>query len=247
MNQKLHQRGATLITVLCLLALIMIIGTLAIRTSMTSLNIATNAQAQQLLFQNNDAALFNLENPDFNKSQFNQSGVFGSFLGADASVQAKNKIIVSCFRGDVSNPFSLTSTILINENSLDSQGINGYCTSTSFSTSRSALISQVYVKALEQDNQSLKDPKLSDNGQVEYLKNQNEGDSFEQLVSQPVPLEVITVSIIPGLASVTGDKIKECFHNNPEQAIQCFSNLNVPYNVQYAHYLAGRSTEQIGS
>lgn len=58
---KKNQTGATLIVVLVLLLVITIIGTLAIRQSLMSLNIVTNSQAQQLLVQNSDAALFNVE------------------------------------------------------------------------------------------------------------------------------------------------------------------------------------------
>lgn len=49
------QRGATLIVVLILLLLITILGILAIRTAITSLNIATNSQIGQLLVQTGDA------------------------------------------------------------------------------------------------------------------------------------------------------------------------------------------------
>lgn len=52
------QRGATLIVVLFLLLAIIVLGTLAVRQSLVSLNIATNSQAQQLLLQNSDAAFF---------------------------------------------------------------------------------------------------------------------------------------------------------------------------------------------
>ena len=77
---KNTQRGATLIVVLVLLLVIMVIGTLAIRSSLMSLNIATNGQAQQLLIQNSDAAIFNVEDPD--RLVWNQSkdGLFGFLL-----------------------------------------------------------------------------------------------------------------------------------------------------------------------
>ena len=49
-----QQRGATLIVVLILLLIITVIGIFAIRTAMTSLNIATNSQISQLLVQTGD-------------------------------------------------------------------------------------------------------------------------------------------------------------------------------------------------
>jgi len=56
------QRGATLKVVLIILILLTLVGTWAIRGSLTSLNIATNAQAQALLQQSSDAVFFSLEN-----------------------------------------------------------------------------------------------------------------------------------------------------------------------------------------
>ena len=49
-----QQRGATLIVVLIMLLVITIVGVLAIRVAMTSLNIATNSQIGQLLLQTSD-------------------------------------------------------------------------------------------------------------------------------------------------------------------------------------------------
>ena len=43
---KKNEQGATLIVVLILLVIMTVIGTLAVRNSLTSLNIATNSQAQ---------------------------------------------------------------------------------------------------------------------------------------------------------------------------------------------------------
>ena len=58
-----NQVGATLIIVLLLLVAITLIGSLAIRSSVLSLKVSTMSQAQQLLLQNSDAALFKIEDP----------------------------------------------------------------------------------------------------------------------------------------------------------------------------------------
>jgi Tfp pilus assembly protein PilX len=62
MRRVAMQRGATLIVVLIMLVLLTLVGTWAIRGSLTSLNIAMNTQAQALLQQASDAVFFNLEN-----------------------------------------------------------------------------------------------------------------------------------------------------------------------------------------
>ncbi len=60
-NMK-NQSGAVLIVVLVMIVVIAIAGTWAIRSSITSLNISTNAQAQSLLMQNSDSVFYTLEN-----------------------------------------------------------------------------------------------------------------------------------------------------------------------------------------
>lgn len=67
-NRSNYQTGATLITVLILLVLITIIGLYAIRNSIFSLKIATNAQVQTLLMQTSDVALDHLEK-NFNTNE----------------------------------------------------------------------------------------------------------------------------------------------------------------------------------
>ena len=76
-----NQKGATLIVVLIFLVVITVIGTLAIRQSMIALNIATNAQVQQLLTQNSDAAFFQTERPGNLGESLTQSGMFGYISG----------------------------------------------------------------------------------------------------------------------------------------------------------------------
>lgn len=77
-----RQKGATLIVVLILLVALTVIGTLAIRQSLVSLNIATNGQAQQLLIQNSDSATFNVENPNNLIRSLARDGMFGFIKGS---------------------------------------------------------------------------------------------------------------------------------------------------------------------
>ena len=56
-----NNQGHTLLMVMLVLLMVTIIGTLAIRQSLVSLNVATNGQAQQLLLQNSDSAHFKFE------------------------------------------------------------------------------------------------------------------------------------------------------------------------------------------
>jgi Tfp pilus assembly protein PilX len=102
MNHYSSQRGASLIVVMVMLLVITIIGTIAVRQSLVSLNIATNGQAQQLLMQNSDAAFYNVEKVNLVQS-LTASGMFGYINGA----VNKDKEMVFCFRGAESDFLTL--------------------------------------------------------------------------------------------------------------------------------------------
>ena len=53
-----QQKGATLIIVLVILLMITILGTIAVKSGILGLKIATNSQVNALLLENSDAALF---------------------------------------------------------------------------------------------------------------------------------------------------------------------------------------------
>lgn len=74
------QKGSTLIVVLILLLVITVIGTLAVRQSLTSLNIATNSQAQQLLMQSSDSVLYRLGAEGFASTSGNPTSLLGYAL-----------------------------------------------------------------------------------------------------------------------------------------------------------------------
>jgi len=58
-----QQQGVTLIVVLIILVIVTLLGTIAVKTGILGLKIATNSQVSALLMENSDAALFNIENP----------------------------------------------------------------------------------------------------------------------------------------------------------------------------------------
>ena len=72
---KKSEQGSTLITVLIMLILLTIAGTWAIRGSITSLNVSTNAQAQSLLMQSSDSVFVTMENRTNDDLKFAQMRV----------------------------------------------------------------------------------------------------------------------------------------------------------------------------
>lgn len=145
------QQGATLIIVLVLLVAITVIGSLAIRSSVLSLRVSTMSQAQQLLLQNSDAALFKIEDPDQLMKNMALNGMFGYIKGEDNV----GKELVFCFKSGNTNFFSLSNASLISWNgtSIQNDGLSsgGFCKVQSgfFTSGRSAVITQVAVKAMD--------------------------------------------------------------------------------------------------
>src|SRR5690606_13598497 len=109
-----YQQGAAFIVVMFVLLLVTIIGALAIKQSLTGLNIATNSHIQAVLQQNSDAAFFAIErdNRDSTLLQKNLSSL--GMLGLVKSDQFLNKEVVFCYRPkSASTMFSLSRTSII--------------------------------------------------------------------------------------------------------------------------------------
>jgi Tfp pilus assembly protein PilX len=145
------QIGQTLIIVLLLLVAITLIGSLAIRSSVLSLKVSTLSQAQQLLLQNSDAALFKVEDPDQLLKNMALNGMFGYIKGEDNV----GKELVFCFKSGNANFFSLANASLISWNGStiqnDGLGNNGFCKMESgfFTSGRGVVITQIAVKAMD--------------------------------------------------------------------------------------------------
>lgn len=250
MNHYSSQRGAALIVVMVMLLVIMIIGTIAVRQSLVSLNIATNGQAQQLLMQNSDAAFYNVEKEANLVQSLTASGMFGYINGA----VNKDKEMVFCFRGAESDFFNINRASLMiweagkaapTNNSL---GSDGYCSveSTSsnfFTTGRKAVMTQVSVKF---SSQTENDPFYG----MQYGTDEK-GVKFEK----NKPVKVFAVSIMPTLTTAKSADIDACLnaHMNEvtipsgttvatnsvfrQSVTDCLAGLNIPFSSQVTEYM----------
>ncbi|MHA3082657.1 PilX N-terminal domain-containing pilus assembly protein [Acinetobacter sp. ANC 5383] len=224
MNRR-SQRGATLIVVLVILLLIMIIGTLAIRQSLVSLNIATNSQAQQLMFENSDTALFKIEDPTQVETQLATNGMFAYFDSDDH----KNDQLVFCYNGTNSNFFSLqNASVISSDGTLTKNGLSGYCKSTWFTTGRSAILSQVYLSLISTTSQPLANLTIG----TSTVLNTNVPNSTKNIA-------VTVISVLPSFAAASSTAIENCFKNDKDHVGACFAALNIPYNIQRADYTVG--------
>lgn len=252
------QQGATLIIVLLLLVAITVIGALAIRSSTTQLRVATASQAQQLMLQNSDAALFQLENPSELSRQMALNGMFGFIKAEDDS----GKELVFCYKAGDTNFFDFTKASLINwdGNTVTNTGLSqlGFCKINSgyFSTHRKTVMTQVAIKA-------------ADMSEATAFQHMQTGTDVEAAKADPAQLyTVVATTIFPNLGQQDkDDEINDCFkkHFNAipdsrrtslegeinddsteaeKEAIrlakltvsQCLTDLGVPTHTQVARY-----------
>lgn len=228
------QQGSTLVMVLIVLLLITLIGTMAMRESLLNLRLSTNTQVNNVLLNSNDTALFELEDAQKVRGRLNSQSVYGYF---DAAENAKDELVF-CF--DVSQPrfFSMARVSVIG----GGKGNNsGYCKMNKFSTGRAGVISQVYVRKL-----NLAEAYASSGSTLTpYSKGVSVG---QQTFANLKHVAVTTISVLPTFARAKAADVEACFQksaiksavvtkdNNVEQ---CFKELNVPYNMQYAEYSVG--------
>lgn len=149
-NLMKNQQGATLIVVLMILLMVTIVGVLAIRVALTSLNISTNSQISQLNFQASDtptnwmmqkdaatlASFSNIIGAALNESETNPGAEYiFCFKPTSTTVQfgqAKDATLIKAGSGN-------TATV-------ETGGISGFCDLTAdFGSSRQAVITQVAV------------------------------------------------------------------------------------------------------
>ncbi len=235
-----HQRGSTLIVVMVLLLAITIIGTLAIRQSIVSLNIATNSQAQQLMIQNSDAAMFNVEDTNNLVRSIVPDGMFGAIRGPEN----KGKELVFCVRGDRAQFFTLSqaSLIYVNESGTtinNEFGPNGFCrtgasTNNFFTSARRAVITQVSVSFRNTQNSV----PFQDG-----IRGTDEKLSGMQVTERVV---VNTTSLMPTLSTADTDDIDACLNSRlsnstTNSVTNCLAGLGVPYTTHVTEYTLGQA------
>ena len=152
-----QQKGATLIVVLFILVLITIVGVVAVRVAMTSLNIATNSQIGQLLFQTGDSPLNQMLNATDLRNIGDISGAVGAAIKENET--APGKEFVFCYKPTSSRQLGvfIETTVLVppaanadpdTKATLDSSRTNrkGFCNlKTDFGSKRQAVVTQVAV------------------------------------------------------------------------------------------------------
>lgn len=195
------QKGATLIVVLFMLILLTLVGVFAIRTAMTSLNIATNTQVGQFLGQTADTPLNQFYISDLSK-MVDLSGVVG-FALQDSKLEPGREYIF-CYRplSNIKFGASLNVATLKVPDSADkvasvvSGGALAFCDLTKdFGSSRKAVVTQVAVKI---PNDTLAD--LPAGALLGRGTNVSSGTILPKNVVEQQRIRVTTTSIFPAFA-----------------------------------------------
>lgn len=241
---KLRQKGSTLVVVLVLLLVITILGTIAIRQSLVSLNIATNSQGQSLLMQSSDSALYNTEDPNKLKLYVTGNSMFG-YIRLPAN---RDKELVFCYRRDQTDFFDMGNASVIYWVSGKTAPTNtelgrfGYCNPTvsgTFTSERKAVLTQISVRV---GTSTLKP----------FANSKRGTDSESAKVDETEIIVVTATSVIPGLSSAAPKDIYDCFAkhmtyvkvpngvtpatNADDSVTDCLARLNVPFNTQVSEY-----------
>lgn len=229
------QNGATLIMILIILVVIAFIGTLAVKSSILGLKISTNSQVRSLLLENSNSALFNVEDPNQIARQLALDGMFSYFN----SVENIEDELVFCYRpASMSTFYSMDKASVIEQDGkITKMGNTGFCKVGEFSSGRSAIQAQIYLKKNKEPNASPFSTAPSGTSL---------GQSEVPVVANNIGVTVI--SILPSYADATDTQIESCFKNtaikkneDTQTVEECFEALNVPYNLQHADYIVGSS------
>jgi hypothetical protein len=221
-----HQ-GSTLVIVLVILVLITLIGTMAVRTGIFGLRLATNSQIQALLLESTNAALFNLEDPDQIERQMAGDGMYSYFESAHNA----NDELVFCYRASQRQFFSMQNASSITQDgNFNKIGITGFCKANQYATGRSAVLTQVYLNK-----------NIMGEGQLfEHVpKGTSLGASTNNIPVVNNSISATVISVLPSFSSATDTNIENCFKRRKAEVSQCFRELNIPFNTQHADYIVG--------
>lgn len=236
---KKRQKGSTLIVVLVMLVLLTIVGTWAIRGSLTSLNIATNAQAQALLQQSSDAVFYALENQTSDDLTLANMQIGDGMLAYIMRDDNKGKELVFCMRGGDANTLegSRNGSVVYWEGSSirnTQLGTTGFCKlsrKSDFVSGRSAVMTRVAIRA------------ASTGVDWEHMLEGDDGEFSKTQKKQAVVVNVI--SMIPALSESSNGEVEKCLSDftsfrdptvDNRTVSDCLTGLNVPFSNQEMEY-----------
>lgn len=239
------QQGSALIAVMFILLLISLLGALAIRQGLTSLNIATNSQVNALLFQSADSLFAKLEQAANTEGAAAGSIKNPMILAATMAVDGSEIFI--CHRplidANVANDANDGTTVAPDAvgngaTSVDGRG-TGYCDLTKdFNSARRAVVSQIAVMVPQDSAQ--------DYAPFEFAPRKTDDDGAK--IDKVTRIRTYITSILPSLSDADISAVQsECIENRSndnqdavnqgrETLLDCLARYGVPAKTQVQEY-----------
>ena len=224
------QRGATLIVVLLFLLLIILVGVIAVRSSMTSLRLATSDQVDTLLLNASDNTNKNIENIINEKQYSDESakllgplGFFGHFMNIGATSNRGDQIVF-CYRPRKNYFFKMSeATILTSSNKSrligGANALGGFCQvsrNEDFVNARQNVMTQVSVTRPN----TLSVP-VTPFGHIPLGKTV----TTEDTTSTSPSFRISSTSFLPAMSSASEADITECLKKPSENANSFISGV----------------------
>ncbi len=245
-----HQDGATLVAVLLILLLITVIGVMAMRQGLTTLNISTHAQVRSILLQSSDTVLNKFSTIDLEASG---AMTLASVIGSALDTNNLGREFVFCYRPTTTQGFGLmlnANTIHANPAAgasgdasvVDDSGGGGFCDlSADFGSGRQATVTQV---AVTQPTEASTEPPGS---HLTRDTSVSEGTATKGFATQQ-RIRVTSTAMLPSMA--TGDLAvvqRDCINGrisdnsdpliaSKETITDCLARNGVPANTQVQEY-----------
>lgn len=226
------QRGAALIVVLLFLILIVFVGVISVKRSVTDLKVATSDQINTLLLQSSDKAIQNIEqsvngnvDSDIHKEMLSRTGPFGHFILDQNSADHE---YIFCFRPrDRFFNINRTSIVTADGSSILSGG-NGYCNpkdAKDYISARNTSMTQINITMPTPDPNN------------EPFASFTIGKDSSEISSQAFMFDITSTAVLPSYAS-TKLNSNSCFEktsriDNSDTIDKCMANAGVPSTVLY--------------
>ncbi|NNH34841.1 hypothetical protein HLH12_04525 [Acinetobacter sp. NIPH 2377] len=257
------QTGSALIVILVVVMVLSVIGVMAIRSGIIGLSIATNSQAAHIMDQNNDAALFKIED----SSQFGEFLIGTGLFGYPKMESNRDKELVICYRGNSKDFYQFYNASLVYENkssliSNDKDETNykkpivediggaersGFCQigdgKHDYVSGRSAAMTQIAVRVSS----------VAVDGNEPFSHYQEGTDTETGKLDEAVRLVVTTTTLMPVLSSQSEDTVNGCMENlsyvdeasSLETVSECLSRNAIPYKTQVSEYSLGQFIKKV--
>lgn len=217
------QTGATLIVVLLFLMLIILVGVIAVRSSMTSLRLATSDQIDTLLLTASDNTNKNIENiineakyKDESAKLLGPLGFFGYFMSVGATSNRGDQVIF-CYRPREDYFFNMSEATVMNSSRKSrliggADATGGFCqvdSADDFVNARQNVMTQVSVT-----RPNTVSVPISPFEHVPLGKTITTEDS----TSTSPSFRIHSTSFLPALSNASTDDITECLKKPSENA-----------------------------